>query len=123
LPIADSGVPRLVIAGGTGTPALRKRGTGRAMRVGSSGQIRPVGLPPGTGLNVFLRWRHVHGVMNPAVPGGRDGRGFGFRAVDHPPPLESQSAIDSPAFGPKIAIAEFVLADEFSIEPGPQLGP
>src|SRR5262245_9634307 len=60
--------------------------------------------------------------MQPAVPGRRHGRGLGDAVVDHPPPLEFQRWIDLATFGPVVAIAELVLADELAIEPGPQLG-
>src|SRR6185295_7108500 len=101
--------------------ALRERRAGRALRAGRTGQVRPMRLLPGPGPIGLLRRRRVDGVMHPAVPRGWDGRGLGIAVVDHPAPLEVQHRIDLAAFGTVIAVAELILADEFAVQPRPEL--
>src|SRR6185437_5643081 len=116
------GAPRLVIAGRLRTSAGGQRRTRRPQRAGRAGHIGPVRFLPRMRLVGFLRGRSVDSVVDPAVPGGRDGRGFGVAIINHPAPLEAKCRVDLAAAGAKIAIAEFVLADAFAIHPGPELG-
>src|SRR5262249_54307346 len=64
---------------------------------------------------------HVDGVVQPAVPGWRHGRGFRGAVVDHPAPLEVQRRVDLAALGAVVAVAELVLAHELAEAPSPQL--
>ena len=57
----------------------------------------------------------------PCQLGGTRG-GLRDPVIDHPAPLEAERRIDLAALGPVIAVAELVLADEFAVEPRPQLG-
>src|SRR5712692_5747433 len=114
-------LPSLVIAGG-GRPAARLQRRARGpVGVGRAGEIWPVRLLPLARRVVLLRGRHVDRVVQPAVPGRRHARGFGEAVIDHPAPLEAQARIDLAATRAVVAVAEFVLADELAVEPGPQL--
>src|SRR5262245_34107942 len=90
------------------------------MGAGRAGEVGPVRLPPWPRRDLVLGRRYVNGVMQPAVPGRRHGRGFGETVVDHPSPLAPQRRIDLAAPGAVVAVAELVLADELAVERGPQ---
>src|ERR1700739_2102103 len=68
------------------------------------------------------RRRHVNGVMQPAEPAGRHLGSFGNPIVDDPASLDPERRVDLAAFGAKIAVAEFVVADVFAVKRRPQLG-
>src|ERR1700730_10151125 len=100
--------PGLVVAGRLRPAALGQRRAGRAMGARRAGEIGPVRLPPRTRRDLVQRRRHVDGVVQPAMPRRRYGRGFGHAVVDHPAPLEAERTVYLAALGAVIAIAEFV---------------
>src|SRR6202000_1065084 len=65
--------------------------------------------------------RDVDGVMQPAMPGWRHTSGLGIAVVDHPAPFEAKRGVDLAPPGAEIAIALFVLADQFAAPPCPEL--
>src|SRR4051812_23113585 len=113
-------VPGLVIAGRLRPAACGQRRAGRTIGAGRAGHVRPMRLLPGARLVVFLRRRHVDGVMQPAMPRWRHRRGLGVAVVDHPAALEEQRRIDLAAFGTVVTVAEFILADGFAVHPRPE---
>src|SRR6185312_16374631 len=103
--------PGLVIAGRARAAALREGRTGRPIGERRAGQIRPVRLLPFPWRIAFLSRRYVDGVMHPAMPGRRDGRGLGIAVVDDPAPLKAERGIDLATLGAEITVAELVGAD------------
>src|ERR1700719_3986564 len=114
-------LPGLVIAGGGRAAAGLQRRARGPVGVGRAGEIRPVRLLPLARLVLLFRGRHVDGVVQPAVPGRRHARGLRDAVIDHPSPLKAEARIDLPSSCAIVAVAELVLADEFAVEPGPQL--
>src|SRR5215470_1806079 len=78
-------------------------------------------LPRALGFALLGR-RDVDRVMHPAVPARRNSRSLGVAVENHPAAFESQAWVNFTATGAVVAIAEFVFADEFAIQPGPHLG-
>src|ERR1043166_9380559 len=93
------------------------------MRARRAGEIGPVRLPPAAHHDLVPgRW-YVDGMVQPAVPRRRHGRGFRGAVVDHPAPFEAETLVDLATLGPEVAVAEFVIAHVLAVEPGPELGP
>src|SRR5665213_3395189 len=113
--------PSLVVARGLRPAALGQSRSARAVRGRRSGQVGPMRLFPGVRPGLILRRRHVHGVMQPAMPTRRHRGRFRDTIVDYPAPFKAKRRIDFATLGPVIAIAEFVLADKRTIEPRPPL--
>ena len=106
--------PRLVVA--ADLRALR-RTEDRALRlVGRrrAGEVRQVRFLPFARLVGIVGRRNIGAVVHPAVPGGRDARGFRLAVVDDPAAVA--------VLLPVIAVAELVAADEFARPPGPEAG-
>src|SRR5271155_44285 len=114
-----SWIPRFVISSRLGATALRQGRSARTVRGGRAGQVGPTRLFPAVGPHLFLRRRHIDGVMKPAVPARRHHRRFGNAIIDHPTPLKPECRIDLAVFRSVISIAEFILADELAVAPGP----
>src|SRR5260370_7908863 len=114
-------LPRLVVAGGLGSAALRKSRPGRPMGGGRAGEVGPVRLPPAARCHLFRGRQFVDRMMQPAMPCRRHAGGFDDAAIDHPAPLETQHRIDLAALGAVVAVAELVLAHKRAIARGPQL--
>src|SRR5262245_40201814 len=85
------------------------------------GEVRAVRLLPGVRLVFFLRRWDIDRVVEPPVPRRGDGRGLRNAAVDHPAPLHVERGVDLAAARAVIAVAEFVLSDEFPVQPRPPL--
>jgi hypothetical protein len=78
-------------------------------------------LLPRVRLGLVLRRRHVDDVMHPSMPARRYFRGLSHSPLDHPAPFKSERRIDFAFPRAVIAIAEFVLADEFTVKQRPKL--
>src|SRR5262245_2452216 len=113
--------PRPVVAGGARAAPLRQGRTARPVGRRRAGQIGPVRLLPRVRAVLLGGRRYVDRVMQPAVPARRHARGLGVAVIDHPAPLEAKRLVDLAAARAVVVVAVFVLADEFAIEPRPQL--
>src|ERR1700756_448725 len=113
--------PGLIVAGRLRPAAARQR---RARRTVSRWRPRHVWymrLFPFARLVILLGRRHVHHMVQPAVPAWRNAGRFGEPVIDHPAPLEVQRRVDLAAFGAVIAIALRVLPDQLAEPVGPEL--
>src|ERR1700721_2202122 len=114
--------PRLVIAGGLGAAGACQRRAGRTVGRGSPCHVRQMRLLPfARRIGLFGR-RDIDGVMQPAMPGRRHAGGHGIAVVDHPASLEAERRVDLAPLCTEIAIALFVLANQFAEPPCPELG-
>src|SRR5450631_4317926 len=84
-----------------GTPCLR-----------GAGHIWLVRQLPCARRVVFLSWRYVSRVMKPAIPAGRGHGALTLPGINDPAALETECGVDFATA--VIAIAEFVLANEFA---------
>src|SRR5581483_7103955 len=114
--------PGPAIAGRLVPPALRQRGTTGSIGPCGASQIRPVRLFPRMRLGGVLRWRDIDNMMKPPMPVRRHHGSLGDAGVDHPASLKPERRIDLAALGAVVAVAEFVLADEFAVKARPKLG-
>jgi hypothetical protein len=80
--------------------------------------VRLVRLLPLARSVLFLGGGDVDGVMQPAVPAGRDGRGLDRAVIDHPAALDAERLVFHAALGAVVDIAELVLADLLAEAPG-----
>src|SRR5687767_6209891 len=80
-------VPGLVVAGRALAVAAARDRALRPAGVDRAGQVREVILLPGLQLEGLGGRRLVEGVVQPAMPLGRDLRGVGIALVDHPAAL------------------------------------
>src|SRR3954469_24491703 len=97
-------LPGLVIAGRARATALCQGRAGRTVCGGRAGEIGAMRFPPWQWRDLLLRRRHVDGMMQPAVPRRRHGRGFAKAVVGHPAPLEAEGGVDLTALGSIILI-------------------
>jgi hypothetical protein len=69
--------------------------------------------------SVFLfGGRDVDGVVQPAVPAGRDRRGLDRAVIDDPATLDAEGLVLGATLGAVIDVAELVLADLLAEAPG-----
>src|SRR4030095_10725018 len=91
----------------------------RALRLGGAGELGHRLLLPRLARRATGRRRRIGGVMQPAVPVGRNARGFGDTVVHHP---ALAAATGDDALVLEVAIAFGVGADELAAhlreEPG-----
>src|SRR6478736_5149355 len=113
-----AGRPGLVVAGRGRALAFGQGRTLRAIGQGRAGPVLLVRLLPFARLIAFLGRRDVDGVVQPAVPAGRDLGSLGLALVDHPAALDAERLVLHPACGAVIDIAELVLAHLFAEAPG-----
>ena len=90
--------PSLVVAGRLGPAALRQSRSARPVRAGRAGKVGPMRLFPRMRLVLFLRRRHIHHMMQPAMPARRHHGGLGDAAVNHPAALKTEGRIDFPSW-------------------------
>src|SRR6185437_3143446 len=101
----------------TRTTSLREGRSDRPMRGRRPGQVRTVRLLPRTRLIDLVGRRNIDRMVQPSMPGRRHRRGLRIAIVDDPAPLEAERRIDLSATGAIVAIAEFVVADDFAKPP------
>src|SRR5579862_850038 len=119
--LPTTGGPGLVVARRLGAATLSQGRPARTMSPRRTGQVRPMRFLPRIGFGLVLRRRHIDGVMQPAVPARRYCRSLGDTVVDDPAPIKTERRINLAVFCAVIAIAEFVVADKFAVEPSRQL--
>ena len=114
--------PGLVVTAGLGPPALGEDAARRAIGLSGAGEIRPMRLLPLAARALLLGRGLVQRVMQPAVPAGRDLRGFRQVLIDDPPARHAEGA--DAALLHIIDVAELVLADAAAVPPGhPAIAP
>src|SRR5690606_18851123 len=105
--------PGVVVAGHARTFLRGQHGAARPVCCGRTRQVRLVRLLPLARLVVLTARRDIGAVVHPAMPAGRDRRGFGIAVVNHPAartPFGILAAL-------VIAVAEFVSADLGAVAP------
>jgi hypothetical protein len=106
--------PGLVIAGRR-RPRIGGQGrTRRAPGLRRAGQIWLMRQFPSARGVLFLGWRNIERVMKPAIPALRGHGPVALPGINDPAALETERLVDFP--GPVIAVAVFILADEFAKE-------
>src|SRR6478735_9381116 len=85
-----------------------------AISGGTAGEIRLMRLLPVARLVVFLRRRNVDAVMHPAMPAGRNARGFCNAVINHPTPRAAFRI--GAAF--IVDVARLILTDALAVPPG-----
>src|SRR5918912_447050 len=116
----SGGRPGLVVAVAPRPLGVAQHAAPRPVGPGRPGRVRLVGRLIGARHVGDLGRRPLQGVVQPAEPAGRHLAGLDLAVEDDPAPLREWRLGVALAV---IAVAEFVLADEFAVVPGPDARP